>query len=156
MSAEENKALARRFIEECFNKGNLNVVDELTAANWVGHDSSVPGGINGAAAMKQFISMYRTAFPDLTITIDELYAIGDNRVLMRWTTRGTHRGTLQGMPATGKQATVTGMTLSHYENGKDVEDYTNWDTLGLMQQLGAIPMTPQPTMGTGTQPAPPH
>lgn len=156
MPAEENKALARRFIEECWNKGNLNAVDELVSTNFVAHDPTVPGDVRGAAAFKQFISTYRTAFPDVTLTIDELLAVGNDRVLMRWTARGTHRGTLQGMPATGKQATVMGMTLSRYENGKDVEDYTSWDTLGLMQQLGAIPTTPQPTMGTGTQPAPPH
>ncbi|WIG58414.1 MAG: hypothetical protein OJF49_001160 [Ktedonobacterales bacterium] len=154
MPAEENKVLARRFIEECFNKGNLNSVDELVATNYVDHDPSMPGGIYGPSGVKQFISMYRTAFPDLAISIDELYAIGENRVMMRWTARGTHRGTLQGIPATGKQATVSGMTLSRYENGKGVEDYNNWDTLGLMQQLGVIPMASQPTMGTGTQPSP--
>ncbi len=153
MSAEENIMLARSLFEEGWSKGNLNVVDETVAATYSGHDPATPEGIHGVAGLRQSIAGYRGAFPDLTFAIDELYAIGSDRVVARWTAHGTHRGALMGLPATGRHASVGGMTLSRIESGKIVEDYTNWDTLGLMQQLGAIPAAPQPTRGTDTQPS---
>ena len=152
MSAEENLRLARRVFEEAWSKGNLSVLDEVVAANYIGYDPAQPGPIVNLAELKRSIQEYRVAFPDLTFTIDEAHAIGPDRVLLRWTGRGTHRGPLMGIPATGKTASVGGMTLTRFEGGKAVEDRTNWDTLGLLRQLGAIP-SPQPTTAPENRPA---
>jgi steroid delta-isomerase-like uncharacterized protein len=137
MSAE-NKALARRFFLEAFNDGNLGVIDELAAPGIVNHDSAMPEPMVGIDAVKAAVAGYRTGFPDLRITIEEQVAEGDS-VVTRWSARGTHGGDLMGMPATGKQATVTGITIDRFENGLVVETRTNWDTLGMLQQLGAVP-----------------
>ena len=137
MSAE-TKAIARRFLEEAFNGGNLGVVDELVAPEFVSHDAALPEPTTGIEAAKASIAGYRDAFPDLRLTIEQQVA-EDEYVTTRWTARGTHRGDLFGMTATGKQATVTGITIDRIVGGKFVESWTNWDTLGLMQQLGVVP-----------------
>lgn len=137
MSAE-NKALSRRVFEEAFNAGNLDVMDEVGADTFVNYDAALPEPGVGIEAAKASIGAYRDAFPDLKITIEEQIAEGD-RVVTRWTAKGTHRGELMGMPATGKQATVTGITIDLIKGGRITESRTNWDTLGLLQQLGAIP-----------------
>lgn len=152
MSAEDNLALTRRVFEEAWNKGNLDVLDEMYSTNYISHDPSVPGGALNRDAFKQTIAMYRSAFPDVHFTIDEQYAVGDSMVVVRWTAVGTHTGPLQGMPATGKRSTVTGLTLARFANGKGVEDYTNWDTLGMLQQIGAIPAMAQATTSAETRP----
>ena len=137
MSAE-NKALARRLVEEAFNAGRLEVVDELVASDFVEHDPSLTEEVRGPAGVKELIAGYRAAFPDIRITIEDQIADGDY-VVSRWSGTGTHQGELMGMPATGKQATVTGITIDRIADGRIVESWDNWDTLGLMQQLGAIP-----------------
>jgi steroid delta-isomerase-like uncharacterized protein len=137
MSAE-NKALARRLVEEAFNAGRLEVVDELVASDFVEHDPSLTEEVRGPAGVKELIAGYRAAFPDIRITIEDQIADGDY-VVSRWSGTGTHQGELMGMPATGKQATVTGITIDRIEDGRIAESWDNWDTLGLMQQLGAIP-----------------
>lgn len=142
-SGEANIALVRRWIEEAFNNGNLSRADQVFAANYVDHDPGTPDLPTGPEAARQVVTTYRTAFPDVHLTIDDIVAIGD-RLIFRWTATGTHQGDLRGIPATGKRATVTGITISRVANGKVVEDYTSWDTLGLMQQLGLAQM-PAPT-----------
>lgn len=137
MSAE-NKALVRRLVEEAYNGGRLDVTDELVAGDFVGHDPSLPEEVRGPAGAKELIAGYRAAFPDIHVTIEDQIADGD-RVVTRWSVKGTHQGELMGMPATGKQATVTGMTIDRIVDGRIAESWDNWDTLGLMQQLGAIP-----------------
>lgn len=138
MGAEDtNKTLIRRLFDECWNNGNLAVVEELFTANFAGHDPAYPN-TQGVAGMKQLITTNRTAFPDLRFTIDEMLASGDT-VVTRWTATGTHQGTLNGIPPTGKRATVTGLVLTHLSNGKIAEDFVNWDTLGLMRQIGVFP-----------------
>jgi len=138
MSAE-NKALARRLVEEAFNAGRLEVVDELVASDFVEHDPSLTEEVRGPAGVKELIAGYRAAFPDIRITIEDQIADGDY-VVSRWSGTGTHQGELMGMPATGKQATVTGITIDRIVDGRIAESWDNWDTLGLMQQLGAIPV----------------
>jgi steroid delta-isomerase-like uncharacterized protein len=137
MSAE-NKALARRLVEEAFNAGRLEVVDELVASDFVEHDPSLTEEVRGPAGVKELIAGYRAAFPDIRITIEDQIADGDY-VVSRWSGTGTHQGELMGMPATGKQATVTGITIDRIVDGRIAESWDNWDTLGLMQQLGAVP-----------------
>ena len=137
MSAD-TKGIARRLLEEAFNSGNLDVVDELVAPEFVFNDAVLPEPIRGIEATKANIKGYRDAFPDLRLTIEQQVAEGEF-VTTRWSARGTHQGDLMGMPATGKEATVTGITVDQIVDGRIVESWTNWDTLGLMQQLGVVP-----------------
>lgn len=140
MSAEENKALLRREMEEVWNKGNLAVVDELVANNFVLHDPSQPIEVRGPEGLKQYVTAFRTGFPDLHITFEDMVAEGD-KVATRLTLRGTHKGELAGIPATGKQVTITSMSIDRLEAAKFVETFVSADTLGLLQQLGVVPPT---------------
>jgi steroid delta-isomerase-like uncharacterized protein len=137
MSSEQNKAIVRRLFEEPW-KGNLDVIDELTASEYIGHDPANPEPLRGPDGVKEFISTYRAAFPDARITVEEQLAEGD-LVATRWSARGTHEGELMGIRPTGKQVTVSGLTISRLAGGKVVEEFQNWDTFGMMQQLGAVP-----------------
>jgi len=134
MSAE-NKALVRRLFEELWSKGNLIVADELFAANYLHHDPSTPDLGRGPEGEKKRATLYRNAFPDLRVTIDDLIVEGDT-VVTRWTARATHKGELRGIAPTGRQITVTGISIARISGGKFVEGWVNWDALGLMQQLG--------------------
>jgi steroid delta-isomerase-like uncharacterized protein len=137
--SEQNKALSKRGFEEVMNQGKLEVIDELVASNNTFYDPSLPGGkVNGLEAYKQIVQMYRTAFPDLHFTIKDQIAEGD-KVVTRWTATGTHKGALMGIAPTGKRSTVTGISIEHYKDGKGVEVWNNWDTLGMLQQLGVVP-----------------
>ena len=137
MSSEQNKTIVRRAFEEAW-KGNLDVVDEVTAGDYVGHDPANPGPLHGPKAVKASISTYRAAFPDVRMTVEQQFAEGD-LVATRWIARGTHEGELIGIQPTGKQVTVSGLTTSRLSGGKIVEEFTQWDNHGMLQQLGAIP-----------------
>lgn len=139
--SEENKALARRYNEEVWNNRNLDVIDELMADDMVDHalPPEIPPGPDGA---KAFVGMYVNAFPDVKITIDDLVAEGD-KVVTRWTATGRHEGELMGIPATGKQVTVTGIDITRYSGGKIVEHWGEFDQMGMMQQLGVVPAPEQ-------------
>jgi len=137
MSTEENKALARRYIEELFNQKNLATIDELNTPDVVLHNASMT--IQGREPYKQFVSMYLTAFPDMSMTIEDMIAEGDT-VAERVTIRATHKGDFMGIPPTGKQGTVTAIYIVRFANGKGAEVWANGDDLGLLQQLGVIPM----------------
>lgn len=152
MTPEEHVKLARRVFEEGWSKGNLDIVDECVGASYVGYDPAQPEPTRGIAAFKQSIQDYRAAFPDLTFAVDEAYAVGADHAVLRWTARGTQQGALLGIPPTGRTASVGGITLSRFEGGKVVEEHTNWDTFGLLRQLGAIP-TPQPAQVTEQRPS---
>jgi len=137
--SEQNAAATRRFYEECFNEGRLDAVDELVADEYVDHDPQNPhAGTRGPEGVKALITMYRDGFSDLHIEIDQILTDGDH-VIARWTGAGTNDGEMNGMPPSGKRSTVTGITIDRYQNGKAVESWTNWDTLGMLQQLGVIP-----------------
>ena len=138
MSTEENKALVRRVYEEAINRGNMAVVDELNSPNYVAHDPGFPQPVRGPEGLKQYFMVFRSAFPDVHITIEDMIAEGDT-IAVRQTSRGTHQGDLMGMPPTGKQVTVTGIAIHKIANGKFVESWINADNLGLLQQLGVIP-----------------
>ena len=134
---EDNKALVRRWIEG-WNRGKeLEVTDEVYDANYILHDPGNPG-LAGLRELKGALIMYRTAFPDFHITIEELIAEGD-KVIVRYTDRGTHKGDFMGIPPTGKRFTATGIGINRISGGKIVEGWANWDMLGLMQQLGILP-----------------
>jgi steroid delta-isomerase-like uncharacterized protein len=137
MSAEENKVLVRRLGEEVWSKGNLAVADELLATNFVFHYAP-PGLASDREGYKQLVSMVRAAYPDRQITIEDLIAEGD-KVAYRWSWRGTHTGEIHGIAPTGKQVTMTGISINRIEGGKIVEEWGEMDRLGLMQQLGVVP-----------------
>jgi len=136
MSTEDNKALVRRGFEEGFNQRNLALFDELCAPEIVYHNASMT--IQGPESYKQYLSMLLTASPDLHITVEDQMAEGD-KVVTRYTTRGTHQGPFMGIPPTGKHVTVTGIAIARFANGKEVEEWANGDDLGLLQQLGVVP-----------------
>jgi steroid delta-isomerase-like uncharacterized protein len=140
MRMTDDKRIARRVIEEAFNDGRLETVDELVAVDFTGHDPALAEPTRGADHLKQVIAGYRSAFPDLRITVEEQFAEG-GRVATRWAAHGTHEGELWGIGATGRESTVTGTTIDHIESGRIVESWSNWDALGLMQQLGFVPTT---------------
>ena len=137
MSTEENKALMRRFWEGVFNQKNLEVIDEVCTADMAYHGPTGP--IQGREAFKQFIAMYLNAFPDFHITIEDMVAEGD-RVAVRQTTTATHQGELMGIPPTGKRISISGIHITRVVEGKGVEDWGSDDMLGLLQQLGVIPV----------------
>jgi steroid delta-isomerase-like uncharacterized protein len=136
---DQNKALARRNFEEVWNQGKLAVIDELVARDATFHDPNVPGGkFTGPEGLRQVVEIYKKAFPDVQFTINDQVAEGD-KVVSRWTATGTHKGELMGIPPTGKRATITGIEFDRYQDGKLVEEYSSYDMLGMLQQLGLAP-----------------
>jgi predicted ester cyclase len=137
--SEENKALVRRYFEEIWDKGNLDLIDELFTTNFVRHGpTGTEGEVRGLEGFKGLVTMYRTAFPDLRVPIEDLIAEGD-MVVTRWTARGTHQGELIGNAPTGNQVTVTGTIVDRVSGDKIEEEWVDYDTLHLMQQIGAVP-----------------
>jgi steroid delta-isomerase-like uncharacterized protein len=132
-----NKTVSRRLVEEAFNQGKYDVIEGLVAPTFVNHDPAT-GDVKGPQGTRELIEGYRSAFPDLKITIEEQIAEGD-LVATRWTATGTQKGELMGIAPTGKESTVTGVTIDKIKDGKIVESWTNWDTLGMMRQLGVVP-----------------
>lgn len=139
-STDTNKALVRRYIDEV-NRMNLDALDELVAADYVDHNG-LPGMPPGREGLKLAYGLFSAAFPDVYFTLEDLVAEGD-RVAARGTVRGTHRGDFFGLPATGKQATWTGIHIFRLADGQAVEGWLELDQLSLMQQLGAIPASRQ-------------
>lgn len=136
--SEQNKAAARRFFE-LWESGNTDQFDEVVAADAVDHDPQRPfPDDRGAEAARKTAEMFLAAFPDTAYTIEQQVAEGD-LVVTRWIARGTHEGELMGIPATQKSVEVSGIAIDRFSDGKIVESWGNWDTIGLMQQLGAIP-----------------
>ena len=131
---EDNKTIARRIINDIINGKRHEQIDTLVSPSYVYHG---PGGmeVRGPEGFKQLINMYLTAFPDLRMTIDDLIAEGD-KVVTRWTGRGTHRGDLAGIAPTGKTATVTGIIISRFAGNKLVEDFESFDEVAMLRQLG--------------------
>jgi steroid delta-isomerase-like uncharacterized protein len=132
--SEENKALARRSWELL---DNLDILDEAYATDLVWHEPDQD--IQGSEEAKQFVTMYKTAFPDLHATVEDEIAEGD-KVVTRWTIRGTHQGEIEEFgPPTERQIEIKGITIHRIENGKIVEEWERYDNLSVMQQLGLIP-----------------
>jgi steroid delta-isomerase-like uncharacterized protein len=138
VSPEQNKVLVRRYFEELFNKGNVNAVNELFAANAVVHYPLSPEPLRGTEAIKQWVTGGLTAFPDIHFTVEDLFG-ERNRLAVRWTMSGTCQGEIAGIPPTGRQFTVPGVTIFRLVGAKIAELWINFNTLSLMQQLGVIP-----------------
>jgi steroid delta-isomerase-like uncharacterized protein len=135
MDTNQNKALVRRFTEEVWNKGNLDVVTEIFAEDYVRHDLRPGNPLPGPEGQKRIAADFRAAFPDLHTTIDLVVAEA-NMVMVRWTTEGTHTVQWGNVPPTGKRASFSGVNIFRIENGRVVELWNHRDDLGLMQQLG--------------------
>ncbi len=137
MSTEANKAIIRRFVEEVQNGGDLTVLDEIAAPDYVNH-TAPPGVPPDREGLKQLTAMFRRAFPDGRVAIEDLVAEGD-RVVTRKTFRGTHRGELMGMPPTGRAIAIQLIDIVRLADGKMTERWLSMDQLGMMQQLGLAP-----------------
>ncbi len=135
--SESNKAVVRRLFDEVWNKGNLQVADELFGPSYAHHDPSTPDAARGPEGEKKRATLYRNAFQDLRLTVEELLSDGET-ITARWSCRGTHKGELNGIAPTGKQIAITGISIARFAGGKMVEGWVNWDALGLMRQLGAV------------------
>jgi predicted ester cyclase len=136
MSAEENKALARRLYEEVISQGNLSAVDDLVSPDFVEYNVlPVPPG---RESFKHFVTMLHTAFADLAFTIEDLVGEGD-KVVVRGIVRGIHRGVFRGIAPTGKPVHWTAIHILRVRDGKFTERWVEVDMLGLLQQLGAMP-----------------
>jgi predicted ester cyclase len=132
---------SRRLIEESFNQGNFALADEFVAPDAVDHDPATPAQmreLRGPELVKRTAGMYRAAFPDVRISVDDVIVAGD-KVVLRWHSEGTHRGELAGLAPTGARGSVTGISIDQWKDGKVVETWTEWDNLGLARQLGAAP-----------------
>ena len=141
MSSEQNKAIMRRFIEEIFNEQRVERAGEFVAPNYVDH-GALPGQAPGIDGAKQRWAMFHAAIPDMHTTIEDLVAEGD-KVVVRYTVEGTHRGDMLGIPPTGKRFRFGGINITRMEKGKLAEHWAEMDTLGLLQQLGVIPAAGQ-------------
>lgn len=149
MPADDLKQLDKRLFDEAWNAGKFDVLNEVIASGAQIHDPGTPGLGTGPDGMRQLVSLYRGAFPDTHFTIEGQVAEGDHCVT-RWRARGTHQGALMGIPPTNSVVDVTGISITRYANGKGVESWTNWDTLGLLQQIGVVPMMAPATVATET------
>lgn len=139
---EKNTVAMKRFYDEVMVKGNMKVIDELIADNFVEHYTPTPDSPKDKAGLKQMMGMFRTGFPDLQITVEDIIAKGD-KVWAYTTMRGTNTGEFMGMPATDKKIEVKGLDIVRFANGKAVEHWGLNDDLAMMQQLGMIPMPGQ-------------
>jgi steroid delta-isomerase-like uncharacterized protein len=129
----DNVETSRRLFD-AWNTGDYSAIDEFVAADAPNHDPALPDS-NGAEGFKEAVKMYRAAFPDISMKVDEMFEAGD-KVVTRWTSEGTNTAEMAGMPPTGKHVVVTGISIDRFEDGKVVESWTQWDNAGLMQQLG--------------------
>jgi steroid delta-isomerase-like uncharacterized protein len=132
---EENKAVVRRVINGAFNKGDMSVADDGVAANYVFHG---PMELRGVEGFKQMVTMMRTAFPDLNVTIEEMVGEG-NKVACRFLGRGTFKGEFMGIAPTGKEIATTEASFIYFEDGKEVEVWSYTDWLDWYRQLGVSP-----------------
>ena len=137
MSAEENKALVRRFVDEVQSAGNIDAIDELCSPEFVNHiaPSGMPPNREG---VKQVTAMFRQAFPDSYFTVEDMIAEGD-KVATHKTFHGTHEGEFMGMPPTGRRVSMELIDIVRISEGRVVEHWSMGDNLGMMQQLGVIP-----------------
>jgi predicted ester cyclase len=137
MSEAENKTIARRFNEEVWGRGDQAVLEELLDPDFVDHDA-LPGQAPGREGHKQILIAFHSAFPDLNVTTEEILAEGE-KVVSRWTARGTHQGELLGIAPTGNGVTIKGIDVLRVAESRIVERWAQFNSLEMMQQLGVVP-----------------
>jgi predicted ester cyclase len=135
-----SKTVARRFVDQVINRGDLAAVNDLVTGTYVYHGPGLE--VRGPEGIIGVMAMLRTAFPDWRETLEDLIAEGD-KVVFRVTGHATHEGEFFGVQATSRRVTMGGLDLVHVEGGRLAEHWANFDQLGLMQQLGAIPRAAQ-------------
>ena len=133
--SEQNKTLARRWFEDLFSQGNLDAANEILSAEFVDHLTHEDE--RGIEELKHYVTIYRTAFPDIQDSVEDIVAEAD-KVVVRWKSRGTHQGEFMGVAPTGRHVTFTGMRLFSIAENKIVESWVNIDERGLREQLGAV------------------
>ncbi|WP_306052509.1 ester cyclase [Natronococcus wangiae] len=133
----ENKEIARKYPEEVISEGNLDLIDEIIADDYVEHNSAAPEPLRGPDEVKEYVSMLQTGFPDIHCGVEDLIAEGD-MVVRRDRATGTHEGEFMGIEPTGKEAVVEGNHIHRIEDGQIVESWAQNDVMGLMQQLGLV------------------
>jgi steroid delta-isomerase-like uncharacterized protein len=138
MSTEQNKAVVRQLVEEVFNRGNVASIDAYLAPDFVEREELPPGIPRDREGVKALTAMLHGAFPDFQATIDDIVAEGD-RVVVRQTWSGTHQGEFMGVPPTGRRVSFGVIDILRMADGKCVEHWGQMDSMGLMQQLGAVP-----------------
>jgi steroid delta-isomerase-like uncharacterized protein len=138
MSTDQNKTIARRIVDEGWNKHNPAILDQLFANDAVLHDPQNPSISKGPQGAKSTLAIYLRAFPDMKISIEREIADGDY-VVQHLLVTGTNTGEFNGMPATGKKTTTIGVMTSKIKDGKVIEAWSLFDSLGLLQQLGVVP-----------------
>jgi steroid delta-isomerase-like uncharacterized protein len=134
--ATGNEEIVRRVLEDIWE--DPRVADELVSSDYIGYDPARPEPIRGPQGVKENAAEYRNAFEGARIIVKEQVAEGDT-VASRWEGRGRHTGELMGIPPTGKDVVVSGQNFSRVKDGKVVEEWSNWDMLGMLQQIGAVP-----------------
>ncbi len=136
MSIEENKAVVRRFFEELLSRDDIAVADELLSPGFRFYFAGSPDPMN-LESYKEFLVARRAAFPNRRFVVEDMIAEGD-KVSVRFTMRGTHKGEFRGIAPSGKEVTMTGIDTIRLSDGKMVEDRVEVDQLGMMRQLGVI------------------
>lgn len=143
MSTEENKALLRRAWDELYGHGRLDSIEEFVLDDVIAHEPD--GDVRGVEELKQYLATYLAAFPDTSVTVEDVIAEGD-KVVSRYKVRGTHQGTTDEYgPPTGKQVVIDGITVYHFKGGKLAEMWDRYDNLAVMQQLGLMPEAKPPS-----------
>jgi predicted ester cyclase len=137
MSISENKIIIERYFEEVWNKGKLEVLDEIIHQNYINHSPGFPNSAKGPAGLKPIVTAMRIGFPDLNFKVDDLI-ITDQKVAIRSTMSGTHLGDLFGIAATGKRVEVNQFQIEYILGGKIIEHWRQSDDFGMMKQLGQI------------------
>ena len=136
--AVERAAFLTTWFDEIWNKGRLNAIEELFAGDGVMHGLGEAGGdVAGPAEFRRFVERLRGAFPDIEVKVEQVIDDGE-LIASRWVATMTHQGDHLGVPASGKRVSVTGMSMARLRDGKMVEGWNNWDTMALMEQIGAL------------------
>jgi steroid delta-isomerase-like uncharacterized protein len=135
---ERNRQMVSRYFAEVLSAGRLETIDELMRPDFVFNIPTIPGGVHGIDAYKEFVRTLRTAFPDGVFAAEQVIAV-DTRAAARWTFKGTHRGPFLGVAPTGRVVTDYGIDVFHFAGGQITDIWANEDAFGLMRQLGAIP-----------------
>jgi steroid delta-isomerase-like uncharacterized protein len=141
MSTEEANKRQARAGYQAMNEGKVEVMDQALAPNYVLHTAATPEQGTREAVKQGFVAI-RSAFPDWRFLVEDQVAEGD-KVVTRWTARGTHKGEFNGIPPTGKEMTMAGITFVRMQDGVITDEWVQMDTLGMLQQLGAIPAPSQ-------------
>ena len=138
MPVKQNMELMQRWFQEVWNEGKTQTVYDLMSPNAVGRGQTGPRGaeVHGPAEFVPFVERLRAAFPDMKVTIEDIFGAKD-KVVVRWATTMTHTGDGLGLASTGKQVQLTGTTIVRILKGQIVEGWDNWDQLGMLEQIGA-------------------